>query len=424
MALTISTTFKAARQDAATELEDGFHGTASGGSTTTLTTIDSEIAKRPNDYFNGSEISIVAGTGSKVSRNVDDFAVSGATATFTFRAIAVAPVSTDEFEVHRLRGRGWTKEQYDRAINRGIRSLADGYQTDQSSIYFGFESGGRTKNRARSEYPLPGGVTFNYLTAMQYLVPGPMTLWAADNLKTYRAFGDATARTRVWQGFKVGTEGLYRYLVVHMHTVGTPTGTVIADIMADSSGVPDGTAISPYGSSQALTGSNLPSEPGYVVFTFNPPVFLSENTQYHLVLRRSVSVDASNYFRVSEDNEGAYNDGTAGIYDAATYTAVSASDLCFAIFIASDKWLTLAPKLWNINRLSTNNIVFRKGPTEATPIRIVGLAPIAEVSAETDTIPIRPEWLTQFVVQDLLNPRSGMSTPQENLAATAQAVTR
>jgi len=415
---TISRTLLQLRQRISRRIGDLEDGTASGGTTTTMTETGDPSSK-PAGYYAGAEVSIITGTGSVQSRIATASTTTGGTVTITVPTWT-APDSASTYEIHKLAGRGFYKADYDGAINSAIDALADVYFTDTDSVPFGVERVGTpadTYGVPRHEYPMPTG--FNYLYAIDYLDSAPSVSSPMSYFDTYRNMGDVAARTRLWQGFQVDQAGWYEWFSLALNLVGTITDNLILDVMTDSSGVPSGTTVTD-GTSDTLTGSTLDERLKYVVFRFNPPIYLAANTQYHMVLRRSAAVSSANYFRWAEDTGNTYGDGTAGTGDGSNvYTAVSGSDFSFAIFPASTKWVELPPSGWGYRRVGGDFILLKVLPYDGTPIRLRGLAAIAEVSVETTAIPVRADWVEAYALAELLSGHAG-KTLSDNYAQAAR----
>ena len=402
----------------ARRLDDSISGTASGGSTTTLTATG-DIARYPTtpQYLLGAELSTTGGTGSGQTRSVTTHGQSGGTVTLTVPTWSTVD-STTTYELHHIGGRGFLAAQYNDAINAAIDSLADSYFTDLYSIHFGTESytnAAQDIRLPRFEYPMPSG--YNYLYAVDYLARPPHTGNPLGNFDAYRAMGDATARTRLAQGFKVTTTGWYAYVVMGVRKVGSPTDTLTVSIMNDSSG-PSGTAVT--NGTATFDGSTLDTSLRYVPFVFDPPVYLTADTQYHIEFKKSTAVDAANYFQWAEDTGNSYGSGTAYTYAPSTYTAVSGSDFCFQIFEHTTDWVPLRPRIgWSYRRVGSDFIYIPQLPWDGTPIRIRGLAAIAEVTSDSSNIGIPPDYCEAFAINYLLSGRAGRALP-DNYAQGAQ----
>jgi len=395
-------------------IDDGFTATATGGTTTTLTTTDSEIAGKPNDYFNGSEISTISGTGAAQVRRVDDFGVVAGVATFTIRTWT-APGSDTVFEVHNIQGKGYRKAQYDDAINAAIRVASDVYFTDLSNISFALERGRGTggvggttpHGLQRFETPMPSG--FLYLWGVDVLRRPPLESHSIANLNAQRAFGDAAGRTRVGQGFQIDAQALIAYIAVFMGKVGSPTDNLTCVVETDSAGIPSGTAVT-NGTSDTVGGASIQERFRLVVFSFTPPMLLQEATTYHLTLRRSGAADAANYYIVGEDDGNNYPDGALSTRDASAWTAVSGSDLLFSISPQAD-WAELVRPSWQYRPQSTDQLLIRGPWVEGTPVQLRGGAAIAEPATESTNVPVRAEWVVSYALAWLQRGRTGLAVP-------------
>ena len=227
--------------------------------------------------------------------------------------------------------------------------------------------------------------------------------------------GDDAARLRLGQGFKVYQSAFYQYVVIPMNKVGTITDNLSVRVL--SAIATTGTAVTD-GTSDSIDGSLVDERTRNIVFQFNPPIYLTANTQYYWSLERSGTASASNYWRVAEDTGANYGDGVAYDYSTAgSYVATSpASDFCFAVFRQADRWIPFKQKRsgldgWEYRRVGSDQIWLPYLPRDMAPVRIRGLAPLAEtaatLAAETVAVPIRPEWVEAFAVNYLLGGRSG-----------------
>ena len=411
----IAPTWESVRREIATRFDDNISGTAAGGSTTTLTETG-DLDHHPAGYLKGAEVSVVGGTGAVQSRHITDHTKTGGTVTLTVPTWTT-PDSTSDYEIHKLAGRGFSKDQYDNAMNQAIYAISDSYWTDINAVAFGIERfGGREDAMGfpRFEYPMPSG--FLYVYGVDYLAIPPQTHNPFGYADSFRSLGDATARTRLFQGFKVNVKGWYEWVTVAMNKVASPTDNLTVQIHTDSSGVPSGTQVTS-GTSDTVLGSTLDERTRYVPFRFDPPVFLEADTQYHLVFVRSAAVDSTNYYRLAEDTDGTYTYGTAGTYDTSTYTGVSGSDFCFAVFAASTRWRPL--RGWSYRRVGTDIIHVPNLPQDGVPIRIRGSAPLsaaatglsATTTTENTAITIPPEYMIAYAVYQLTSARAGRTLP-------------
>lgn len=418
---TISRTLLQLRAQIASDLGDYIAGTASGGGTTSLTDTG-EITRFPDGYLKGAEISTTSGTGSGQTNTITNHATSGGTTTLTVPTWTAVGNDT-VYEVHRIGGRGFTKKQYDDAIAQAIDLLADYEWSDLDNVTLAIENGRRGAGVYRREYPLPSG--FNGIFAVDVLAERPVAYLGTQRLTAWRSLGDASARTRLSQGFKLYREdALVGYIAVYLRKVGTPSDNLTCVVETNSSGLPSGTAVTD-GTSSTFAGSNLSTRARYVVFTFDPPMLLTSGTQYHLTLRRSGSVDASHYYQAGEDGDGTYGEGSLATYDNSSWTAVSGSDLIFAASPVGADWLPLAPKYWAYQPQSSDQLLIRMPERwmDGTPIRIRGGAPLERPSSESDTIDVRPDWVATYAKRILELNRTGRASV-DNHGQAAQEMLR
>ena len=423
----INPTWEAVRREIASRFDDNIFGTAAGGSTTTLTDTG-DLDSYPAGSLKGAEVSVVGGTGAVQSRHITDHTKTGGTVTLTVPTWTL-PDTTSDYEIHSLNGRGFTKDQYDNAMNQAIYAISSSYWTDKDSTSFGIERfGGREDAMGfpRFEYPMPSG--YLYLYGVDYLAIPPQTTNPFGYAESVTGLGDTSSRQRIFQGFRVNVSGWYEWVSLAMAKVGSPTGNLTLQIHGDSSGLPDGTPLI-NGTSDTVIGSTVDERMRYVVFRFDPPVFLTAATQYHLV-SGSVTVDASHYFRIAKDTDATYTDGGLGTWDGSTYTLIATgADAAFAIFAASTRWRPL--KGWSYRRVGSDIIHIPNLPDDGTPIRLRGAAPLVAASTgsaatnatENTAITIPPEYMIAYAVYQLTSARAGRSLP-DNYNQMAQWATR
>lgn len=145
------------------------------------------------------------------------------------------------------------------------------------------------------------------------------------------ALRDATARTKLAQGFRVDTSGPCEFVDVKLRKQGSPTGNYWFTIESNSGGVPSGTAL---GTSQSYDVALLQSTAGYVRITFRTPPNLTAGVQYHLVLQADYTISATNYLTWRADTTAAtYTNGSKAAYNGTTWTADTDDDFLFNIYI-------------------------------------------------------------------------------------------
>lgn len=142
---------------------------------------------------------------------------------------------------------------------------------------------------------------------------------------------DATARTKLAQGFKVDTAGKIEFVDVKVAKVGTPTGNFWYTIEATSGGVPSNT---PLATSEKYDVSRLTTTSGFIRVPFRTPATLSAATQYHLVLQGDFTVSGSNHMAWRADTTtSTYANGSKAAYDGATWTNDTDDDFLFKIYV-------------------------------------------------------------------------------------------
>ena len=410
----------------------GASATAASGSTTTLT-IAGEIGTLPAGSLIGSEIYTNGGTGLGQYLRITAHTVSSGTATLTFPTATALSTDTT-FEIHNLSGRGYGAQAYNNAIFDAVDAANKRTWSDLSNISLALERGnGATTGRGvrRHEYPLPSG--FLGLHSVELLREPPMEAHGIGYINTQRAFGDNAAgdgvgRNRVAQGFQINQQALVSYIAVFMGKVGSPTDNLTCVVETNSSGVPSGTAattVTADATSDTVAGTTLQERMRFVVFSFTPPILLLENTTYHLTLRRSLADpgSATAYYIVGEDDGNNYADGALSTRSGTTWTAVSGSDLLFAISEQAD-WLPLARPWWALQEQTTDQLFIRgESWGEGRVVRIRGGAAIARPATDATEVPLDPDWTLGAAKVFLQGNRAGLvvaGNPGAGQAAAAQ----
>ncbi len=159
------------------------------------------------------------------------------------------------------------------------------------------------------------------------------------------ATADAAARTWRAQGFKVGRAISLQAVWVKIYKVGNPANNLELRILPD-----DGTGTKPTGA-VAITNGTATAQNGklhsadangqMVRFVFPTPPALVAGTQYHITLKSSGAVDASNYWAWKGKSAKAYPHGNLSLADATpTWTAFTTASNVFLIEpVAADQIL-------------------------------------------------------------------------------------
>ncbi len=126
------------------------------------------------------------------------------------------------------------------------------------------------------------------------------------------SFGFDSSQVYRSTGFKVPHNCSCASVAMSVYKEGNPTDNVEVEIWSNSAGSP-GSVIA-NGSATVVSGKILPLvETAQVKFDFPTPPSLTANTQYHLVITRSGSVNSTNYYRWPVENNHTYPHGFANV---------------------------------------------------------------------------------------------------------------
>ncbi len=151
------------------------------------------------------------------------------------------------------------------------------------------------------------------------------------------AVASAAGLTYVSQGFKVSEALSVSAIWVKIYKVGNPTNNLEMYIYPDA-----GSGVKPTGSTPVTNGTataqngklhTANTDGAWVRFVFPTPPALTANTYYHIVLKSSGAVDASNYWKWMATNAtGSYPHGNYAQGDATpTWSESTTGDGCFLI---------------------------------------------------------------------------------------------
>ena len=432
MAATITETLKTLRQQISRQLDDYETGTVVSANTTNNSTGYNVVVTGRTERFTanpphlrGAEVSFVSGTvESTIIENVRTNSTNGQRV-FSLNFLGTDRNTTSEIEIHNIGGRGFTKAQYDQAINNAIDVLADGTFAPTTYTSYGaasVDSPFDSQGTPSFEYPLPSSVDFNYVHQVDFLGVSPAISVGFGNHKTTRNLGYDSNTQYVSQSFTVQQTGWFQYISVPIKKVGTPAYGVTLTIESNSSGDP-AAITGGVGSSNTVAVADIDSERfRYIVFKLSSAVRLTASTLYHIVLKMSTASNStSNYYQVSEDTSKGYADGDiASGSTVPAWTRTTTSNMAFVLFTASDRWLVMNKSNWEIVRGSSNYLRIPRLPYEGAPFRIHGLAPLAHVTAESDVVNVRPDYVRAHAILELLSSRVGQ-VRTDNYAEGARA---
>lgn len=148
-----------------------------------------------------------------------------------------------------------------------------------------------------------------------------------STVETVTAYGQ-----RVYQTFALGYNDTWTVNTVELRVraVGAPTDSLRVSIYTDSAGAP-GTLLE----QATVAGSTLTDDVAWVSIPFANTTALAYGTTYGLVIDRTGSMDALNFYEVEIDPNGGYTRGAMRLYDGTTYQAAS-GDLIFRCLGAAD----------------------------------------------------------------------------------------
>ena len=158
---------------------------------------------------------------------------------------------------------------------------------------------------------------------------GPLeaAYYGADNVDVFTLnVGDAAASARRAQGFKLTATTRVLRAGLWLKKIGMPLDNLTVEIRTDSGGLPSGTVV-PNGTSNTVAASSLSSSDfKLITFTFATPPQLTGGTQYHLVLKRSGTLDGFSYYVWGADQSSpSYADGAGSVYNSGTSTWAATS---------------------------------------------------------------------------------------------------
>ncbi len=147
-------------------------------------------------------------------------------------------------------------------------------------------------------------------------------------IKTVTAYGQ-----RLYQTFSLGYNDTWTVNAVELRVraVGAPTDSLRVSLYTDSAGAP-GTLLE----QATVLGSTLTDGIEWVNIPFANTTALAYGTTYGLVIDRTGSMDALNFYEVEIDADAGYSRGAMTLYDGAAWQAPLAQDLIFRVMGATD----------------------------------------------------------------------------------------
>lgn len=143
-----------------------------------------------------------------------------------------------------------------------------------------------------------------------------------------QALGASAAVTALAQSVSFTQTGMYPRIWLRAGRKGAPTDSLRVAMHADAGGSP---AASPL-TSLLVSGSTLGAAPGWELFTLPAAIGFNPGETGWVVLSRSGSPSAANYYEVELDEGAYYPGGQVKVHDGSAWAARSpAADLCFRL---------------------------------------------------------------------------------------------
>ena len=192
--------------------------------------------------------------------------------------------------------------------------------------------------------PWTFGVTFSGVSAISGIALGRVTPMnnfesGVDTGYPFASSGASASNEKLAQQFTTPSAQDVSCVSALFAKTGTPAGTMVAEIFADSGGLPTGSAL---GTSDALTiDSAVPGDyPGsfdFAGFNFSTPISLTGSTVYHLVIRtigftRSVGVTELYW----GGDAGGTHTGDGEEYNGTVWAAISPATVLYFRIYADD----------------------------------------------------------------------------------------
>lgn len=149
-----------------------------------------------------------------------------------------------------------------------------------------------------------------------------------ESANQMQTMGGASGNQKIAQSFQLASLSWSAdQVALRIKKVGAPADTVTVDLCSDSSGAP-GTVLS----TTSIVGTSLDINTNWVTLSLSTRIALSASTTYWLVIRRSGSVDAANYYMLDGNEALGYSRGVLRLYNGSSWVARSPdADLTFEV---------------------------------------------------------------------------------------------
>lgn len=133
-----------------------------------------------------------------------------------------------------------------------------------------------------------------------------------------QAIGDASARQQLAQSFTLDAAWNAQMVAFSLKAVGSPADDVIIEICSDSAGSPGGVL-----GTATIPAASVTTSTAWVWGTLASVVSLAASTLYWLKIRRSGTVDGSNYYSITVNEALGYADGSFKVYNGSAWSSRS-----------------------------------------------------------------------------------------------------
>jgi hypothetical protein len=224
------------------------------------------------------------------------------------RLPAARVVANTSSQWHTCRSTTYTESHSLEAVN-GLVTAAHADSTSDGTAH-------QLRNTSAASAGTPSVIEFECQSYGRAGIPGHVIVGSGGAGR--QSVGDASARTRIAQGLYVGP-GIGT-IALSLMKVGSPTDDLVVEVQSDSAGAPSGTVIASF----TLAGTGLTTSVAEYIDYVQAPTGVG--VKAWLVLSRSGSVDASNYYQVQTTSAtNTYRDGGTAAHNGTSWGAVDST---------------------------------------------------------------------------------------------------
>ncbi len=160
------------------------------------------------------------------------------------------------------------------------------------------------------------------------IVSGPsIEVGTALTAETPSATVTIESSTKIAQSFQLTAAWLVGEVSIYAGKLGLPADNLKLEICANSSGAP-GTVID----DATVAGTDIEQAGGWISFMFPAPVTLAATTTYWLVLSRTGTTNAADFYQIGISEEAGYSSGICRYYAGAWLDRPTGADVAFQIW--------------------------------------------------------------------------------------------